>query len=220
MRIIKKYSNRRLYDTQTSAYVNLDQIAALVRAGDEIRVVDASSGGDLTRAVLLQVLMEQRSSASLFPVGLLHRIIRFGGDSPFHRALNQQLTVGMEMLDSQLSRFERQFGWMNRDSPPPDSDAAGAQAAADSASDSASDSAAAPSPDPAGSRPNSGPAPAPGYSSDAPRGSGAHPGAHPGAATAADGCASGDGDRAGSPADDLDALRQRLADLENRLKGG
>lgn len=119
MRIIKKYSNRRLYDTQTSAYVNLDQIAALVRGGEEIKVVSVSDGEDLTRAVLLQVVMEQRGGASLFPVGLLHRIIRFGGESAFHRALNQQLSVGMELLDAQLMRFERQFGWMRPDAAPP-----------------------------------------------------------------------------------------------------
>jgi len=118
MRIIKKYSNRRLYDTETSAYVNLEQIADLIRSGEEVKVVSVSDGGDLTRAVLLQVVMEQRGGAGLFPTGLLHRIIRFGGDSAFHRALNQQLSVGMELLDAQLVRFERQFGWMRPDVPP------------------------------------------------------------------------------------------------------
>jgi polyhydroxyalkanoate synthesis repressor PhaR len=118
MRIIKKYSNRRLYDTQTSAYVNLEQIATLVRGGEEIKVISVSDGEDLTRAVLLQVVMEQRGGASLFPVGLLHRIIRFSGETAFHRALNQQLSVGMELLDAQLMRFERQFGWMRGEAPP------------------------------------------------------------------------------------------------------
>jgi polyhydroxyalkanoate synthesis repressor PhaR len=153
MRIIKKYSNRRLYDTQTSTYVNLDQIAALIRDGDEIQVVDSSSGGDLTRAVLFQVLMEQRSRVSVFPVGLLHRIIRFGGDSPAHGALNEQLTVGMQTLDAQLSRLERRPGSMNRGAPPLGADAPAEIAAG------------------------------------------------------------------GLPIGELDALRQRLADLETRLKG-
>ena len=183
MRIIKKYSNRRLYDTQTSAYLNLDQMAALIRAGDEVRVLDAASGNDLTRAVLLQVLMEQPLSAGLFPVGLLHRIIRFGGDSPMHRALNQQLTVGMEMLDAQLSRFERQFGWMNRDAPPP----------------------------PAGG------APPPGAHQDGPAGE--PPGPPPASTSPQEPPPNHDAPR-GDGAGDLDALRQRLADLESRLKGG
>ncbi len=120
MRIIKKYSNRRLYDTQSSAYVNLEQIAAFVRAGDEVKVLAVSDGEDLTRQILLQVVMEQQGGLALFPTGLLHRIIRFGGDSAFHRALTQQTAVGMELLDAQLTRVERQYGWMGVDTPPPD----------------------------------------------------------------------------------------------------
>ena len=108
MRIVKKYSNRRLYDTEASAYVNLDELSALVRGGEEVKVVDAKTGDDLTRAVLLQVLLEQEGGAALFPTGLLHRMIRFGGTAPFHKALLGQLGTGMELLDAQLSQLERQ----------------------------------------------------------------------------------------------------------------
>jgi len=150
MRIIKKYSNRRLYATETSAYVNLEQIAELIRSGEEVKVVSVSDGDDLTRAVLLQVVMEQRGGAGLFPTGLLHRIIRFGGDSAFHRALNQQLSVGMELLDAQLVRFERQFGWMRPDVPP-------AKRADDAAPEGAAEPAAPPE-----ARPPAEPSPPPG----------------------------------------------------------
>ncbi len=119
MRVIKKYSNRRLYDTEASAYVNLDDLSGLVREGVELRVLDVSSGEDLTRSVLLQVLLEQEGGAALFPIGLLHRMIRFGGAAPFHKALLGQLATGMELLDAQLTQLERQWGWMKAESPPP-----------------------------------------------------------------------------------------------------
>ena len=119
MRVIKKYSNRRLYDTSTSAYVNLDDLAGIVRAGDEVSVVDASSGEDLTRPVLLQVILEARGGAHMFPVGLLHRVIRYSADDPLQRVALQQLSAGLEMLDVQVTRMERQFGWWRPDVPPP-----------------------------------------------------------------------------------------------------
>ncbi|RME26019.1 MAG: hypothetical protein D6798_07555, partial [Deltaproteobacteria bacterium] len=117
MRTIKKYSNRRLYDTQDSRYLNLEDLARIVIGGDDVRVVDAATGADLTRTVLLQVLLEVQGGARLFPPGLLHRIIRFGGDSPWHRAALQQLGAGLELLDAQLGHLERTFGY--RAAPPP-----------------------------------------------------------------------------------------------------
>jgi len=117
MRTIKKYSNRRLYDTVRSRYVNLEELAAIIRAGDEVQIVDAKTGDDLTRGVLLQVVMEARGGAALFPTGFLHRIIRHSGDSPMHRAALQQIAAGMEMIDAQIGRLERQFSWMRPSGP-------------------------------------------------------------------------------------------------------
>jgi len=120
MRIIKKYSNRRLYDTSASKYVNLDELAGLVRDGEEVQVVDAKTGTDLTRPVLVQIVMEVQGGLDLFPVGLLHRIIRYGSDSPYHRMGMKQMAAGLELLDAQVMRFERQFEWMRpRPGTPP-----------------------------------------------------------------------------------------------------
>lgn len=120
MIIIKKYSNRRLYDTSSSSYVNLQQIADRIRQGQRIKVIDAKEGEDLTQQVLLQVLLEQQGSIDLLPVGLLHRIIRSTNDHPLQRIAMKQLSAGMQMLDQQLATFERQAGWTADEPPPPE----------------------------------------------------------------------------------------------------
>jgi polyhydroxyalkanoate synthesis repressor PhaR len=80
--IIKKYANRRLYDTSSSAYVTLDFLRELVREGVEFTVLDAKSGEDLTRQVLAQIIFEQESRGqTLLPVNFLRQLIRFYGDS-------------------------------------------------------------------------------------------------------------------------------------------
>jgi polyhydroxyalkanoate synthesis repressor PhaR len=106
MPVIRKYENRRLYDTSASRYVNLDEVAALVRAGEEVTVEDAKSGRDLTREVLLQVILEAPGGADLLPVGMLRRVIRATGDDPLQRILRQQLSLGLELLHGQLDQAE------------------------------------------------------------------------------------------------------------------
>jgi len=74
--VIKKYANRRLYDTSTSRYINLEDIATLVRNGKEVQVVDAGSGEDLTRVTLTQVIVEDaREQPSGLPLELLRQLI-------------------------------------------------------------------------------------------------------------------------------------------------
>jgi len=74
--LIKKYGNRRLYDTAGSRYVNLDDLAALVRAGKEVRVVDAKSGQDLTRVTLTQIITEDaKDKPTGLPLELLRQLI-------------------------------------------------------------------------------------------------------------------------------------------------
>ena len=80
MTIIKKYSNRRLYDTGLSRYITLDELATKIRNGDEVRVVDAKSGDDLTQVTLTQLILES-PTAKLLPVGLLHRLLRMQDDA-------------------------------------------------------------------------------------------------------------------------------------------
>lgn len=80
--VIKKYANRRLYDTSSSAYVTLDHLRELVRDGVEFTVQDAKSGEDLTRQVLAQIIFEQENRGqTLLPVNFLRQLIRFYGDS-------------------------------------------------------------------------------------------------------------------------------------------
>ncbi|MEM6289768.1 MAG: polyhydroxyalkanoate synthesis regulator DNA-binding domain-containing protein [Myxococcota bacterium] len=80
MTLIKKYSNRRLYDTGLSRYITLDELAGKIRDGEEIRVVDAKSGDDLTQVTLTQLILES-PTAKLLPVGLLHRLLRMQDDA-------------------------------------------------------------------------------------------------------------------------------------------
>lgn len=79
-RLIKKYPNRRLYDTQTSAYITLADVRQLVLENEDFRVVDAKSDEDLTRSILLQIILEaEASGAPLFTSQMLSQIIRFYG---------------------------------------------------------------------------------------------------------------------------------------------
>jgi polyhydroxyalkanoate synthesis repressor PhaR len=91
MRSLRKYPNRRLYDATSSRYVNLEEVAAFVRAGEEIRVEDARDGRDRTREVLLQLVLEDEASAELLPQALLCRVIR--ANDPESRSL---LAAGLE----------------------------------------------------------------------------------------------------------------------------
>ncbi len=79
--VVKKYSNRRLYDTEASRYVTLDELAEKVRRGVEVRVVDAQTGADLTQATLAQIILESRRASQLLPVPLLVQLIRMGDDA-------------------------------------------------------------------------------------------------------------------------------------------
>jgi polyhydroxyalkanoate synthesis repressor PhaR len=79
---IKKYANRRLYNTGTSTYVTLEDLAEMVKAGEEFNVVDAKSGEDITRSVLTQIIFEQEGKGqNLLPITFLRQLIRFYGDS-------------------------------------------------------------------------------------------------------------------------------------------
>jgi len=78
--IIKKYENRRLYDTSNSRYVNLEEIAQMVREGMDVQVLDATSGEDLTRLVLTQIIAENaKVSDSAFPVDMLRQMVISSG---------------------------------------------------------------------------------------------------------------------------------------------
>ncbi len=79
---IKKYANRRLYNTATSKYVTLDDLSGMVKSGVDIVVVDAKSGADITRSVLTQIIFEEESKGqNLLPINFLRQLIGFYGDS-------------------------------------------------------------------------------------------------------------------------------------------
>ncbi|GJL91436.1 polyhydroxyalkanoate synthesis repressor PhaR [Hyphococcus sp.] len=80
--VIKKYANRRLYNTSTSSYVTLDFLAEMVKAGEDFVVYDAKSGEDITHSVLTQIIFEEESKGqNLLPIQFLRQLIQFYGDS-------------------------------------------------------------------------------------------------------------------------------------------
>jgi polyhydroxyalkanoate synthesis repressor PhaR len=98
--VIKKYANRRLYHTGTSTYVTLDDLARMVKEGEDFIVTDAKSGEDITRAVLGQIIFEQENRGQhLLPIAFLRQLIRFYGD--------QMQTLLPTYLESTLSAFAR-----------------------------------------------------------------------------------------------------------------
>ncbi len=80
--VVKKYANRRLYDTESSSYITLDDLASLVRGNRDFVVYDARTGDDITRAVLTQIIMEEETRGrSILPTSFLRQLIGFYGDS-------------------------------------------------------------------------------------------------------------------------------------------
>ncbi len=94
--LIKKYGNRRLYDTADSRYITLEELAGIIQAGAEVRVVDAKTGADLTQATLTQIIIESRDAAGMLPVPLLTQLIRLGDDA-LAEFLGRYLSSALEM---------------------------------------------------------------------------------------------------------------------------
>lgn len=111
--LLKKYGNRRLYDTSQSAYVTLADVADMVRRGVEIQVVDAKTGEDLTRMVLLQIIMEhQKSRIDLLPIAFLRQLITYREDTLrefFDKYLEASLTAFASAETQVAKRFRDGF---------------------------------------------------------------------------------------------------------------
>jgi polyhydroxyalkanoate synthesis repressor PhaR len=103
---IKKYANRRLYNTGTSAYITLEDLAAMVKKGDDFVVFDAKSGDDITRSVLTQIIFEQegKDGQSLMPINFLRQLIRFYGDS-MQMLVPSYLEFTIGKLTSEQAKF-------------------------------------------------------------------------------------------------------------------
>ncbi|HEY7956872.1 MAG TPA: polyhydroxyalkanoate synthesis regulator DNA-binding domain-containing protein, partial [Polyangia bacterium] len=80
-RVVKRYANRKLYDTQRSRYVTLDQIAEMIRSGEDVKIVDNNSKEDLTAITLAQIIFEEEKKSSFMPLSALRNIIQTGGQS-------------------------------------------------------------------------------------------------------------------------------------------
>lgn len=103
--VIKKYANRRLYDTSASAYVTLEHLSELTRQGKEFIVQDAKSGEDLTRAVLAQIIFEQENKKEgVLPVSFLRQLIQFYGDN-FQTMLPAYLELSMKTFNQQQDKW-------------------------------------------------------------------------------------------------------------------
>ena len=108
---IKKYANRRLYNTGTSTYVTLEDLATMVKDGDDFVVFDAKTGEDITRAVLAQIIFEQENKEggqNLLPINFLRQLIRFYGDS-MQMLVPRYLEVSLESLTQQQEKFRSQM---------------------------------------------------------------------------------------------------------------
>ena len=108
---IKKYANRRLYNTSTSTYVTLEDLAVMVKAGTDFVVYDAKTGDDITRSVLAQIIFEQenKDGQNMLPVAFLRQLIRFYGDS-MQLLVPRFLELSIDSLSKEQDRLRQQLG--------------------------------------------------------------------------------------------------------------
>ncbi len=109
-RVIKKYPNRRLYDTEISSYITIEDVRQLIIEGEDFEVRDAKSGEDLTRQVLLQIIAEhEQDGEPMLSTQLLSQIIRFYGDS-LQGYMGSYLERSMQAFMEQQQQFRQQVG--------------------------------------------------------------------------------------------------------------
>ena len=107
---IKKYANRRLYDTESSTYITLDHLAAMIKAGREFEVVDAKTGEDITRHVLTQIIVDEEARGStMLPVNFLRQLIGLYGNS-MQGMVPQYLEAAMDAFQRNQSVMRDAFG--------------------------------------------------------------------------------------------------------------
>ena len=107
---IKKYANRRLYNTGTSTYVTLEDLAAMVKGGEDFVVYDAKTGEEITRSVLTQIIFEQenKEGQNLLPIAFLRQLIRFYGDS-MQMLVPRYLEVSIDSFAREQEKFRQQM---------------------------------------------------------------------------------------------------------------
>jgi len=108
---IKKYANRRLYNTGTSTYVTLEDLASMVKSGEDFVVYDAKTNEDITRSVLTQIIFEQENKEggqNLLPINFLRQLIRFYGDS-MQMMVPRYLEVSIDSLTKEQTKFRERI---------------------------------------------------------------------------------------------------------------
>jgi len=106
IRLIKRYESRKLYDTEESRYVSLDEISAWIRQGQEVRVVDNATNNDVTSQTLTQIILDEgRKGTSFLPSELLHDLVRLG---------ERAVTTGMEQVQNGVDRLIDRLGPVRR----------------------------------------------------------------------------------------------------------
>ena len=104
MRVIKRYTNRKLYDTEDSRYVTLEEIASMVKDGQDVQILDNRSGDDLTEVTLAQILFEEQKKATTrMPLGVLTGLIRSGGETLSH-FIEKRVTSPVKTLKEEAER--------------------------------------------------------------------------------------------------------------------
>ena len=107
--VIKKYANRRLYNTQSSSYITLDHLAGMVREGQDFKVVDAKSGDDITHQILTQIIVEQEAGGDhILPVNFLRQLISMYGNS-MQSLVPHYLEASMENFRSNQAKLREAF---------------------------------------------------------------------------------------------------------------
>src|SRR5260370_32863449 len=107
--IIKRYGNRRLYNTETSTYVNYRDLLEIIRAGHDVQVIDSKTGEDVTKSILIQVILEEeKSKNSILPVQFLFQLIRSQEES-MHDFFQNYLSASFDAYMKTRQEFDRRF---------------------------------------------------------------------------------------------------------------
>ena len=111
--VIKRYANRRLYNTETSSYVTLQELVDLIRTGKDIQVIDSSTKEDVTKLVLTQIILEEeKNKKSMLPTAFLYQLIRSQEES-VHDFFQNYLAASFDAYMKTRQEFERRFrGWL------------------------------------------------------------------------------------------------------------
>lgn len=103
VKVIKRYANRKLYDTERSCYVTLDEISAMIKRGEEVKVVDNKSGEDLSAVTLAQIIFEEEKKKSKMPLSVLRNIIQSSSES-IQGFISEKVTPTLEKVSSEWEK--------------------------------------------------------------------------------------------------------------------